>query len=69
MSTAHNESHNRGGGGGRGGGDLVPTMPRCVCTKVKDIIFWLQGSETSENILLKISLKLAASLNIGKILC
>ena len=58
-----------GGGGGVGGGDLVPTLPRCVCTKVKDMIFGLQGSETSENILLKISLKLAASLNMGKTLC
>ena len=26
-----------GGGGGWGGGHLVPTMPRCVCPKVKGI--------------------------------
>ena len=26
-----------GGGGGGGGGGLVPTMPGCVCPKVKDM--------------------------------
>ena len=48
-----------------GGGDLVPTMPRYVCQKVKDMIvsfFWLQGSKMSENISLKI--EFAPSLKI-----
>ena len=27
----------KGGGPGGGGGDLVPTMPGCVCPKVKDM--------------------------------
>ena len=26
-----------GGGGGEWGGDLFPTMPGCVCPKVKDM--------------------------------
>ena len=54
-----------------GGGDLVPTMPRCVCPKVKDIwvLFQLQGSDMSENISLKMGVKFAASLNMGKNLC
>ena len=45
-------------------------MPGCVCPKVKDMgPFWLQGSEMSENISLKMGLTFAASLNMGKNLC
>ena len=40
-------------------------MPRCVCPKVEDI-FRLQGSEIGENISLKMGVKSAASLNMGK---
>ena len=49
-------------------GDLVPTVPVCVCPKVKDMgpFFWLLGSEMNENISLKMGVKLAASLNMGK---
>ena len=36
-----------GGGGVRslGGGDLVPTMPGCVCPKVKDMGLFLASRE------------------------
>ena len=53
------------------GGDLVPTVPGCVCPKVKDMgpFFWLLASEMNENISLKMGVKLAASLNMGKNLC
>ena len=40
-----------------------------VCPKVKDILFWLQGSEMSENISLIMGIKLAASHNMGENLC
>ena len=53
-----------------GGGDLVPTMPGYMCPKVKDMgPFQLQGSEMSENISLKIGVKFAASINMGKNVC
>ena len=46
---------------------LVPTMPRCVCQKVKDMgLFWLQGSEISGNISLEMGLKCGASVNLSK---
>ena len=52
------------------GGDLVLSLPGCVCPKVKDMVLsWLQGSEMSENISLKMGVKFAASLNMGKNLC
>ena len=40
------------------GGDLVPTIPGCMCE--------LLGSEVSENIALKMGVKFAASFNMGK---
>ena len=43
-------------------------MHECVCPKVKDM-GQLQGSEMSENISLKMGVKFAASLNMGKNLC
>ena len=53
-----------------GGGDLVITMPGCVCPKVKDMgPLQLQGREMSENISLKMGVKVAASLNMGNDLC
>ena len=53
------------------GGDLVLSLPGCVRPKVKDmrVIVWLQQSEKSENISLKMGVKFAASLNMGKNLC
>ena len=49
------------------GGDLVPTMPGCVCPKVKDIgPFSASREGMSENISLKLGVKFAAPLNIGK---
>ena len=52
------------------GGNLVTTMPGFVCPKLKDMgPFWLQGSEMSENISLKLGIKFAASLNMGENLC
>ena len=59
-----------GGGGGvltrvgwGGGGDLVPTMPGCVCPKVKFVgRFQLQGSEISENISLKMGVQFTTSI-------
>ena len=51
------------------GGDLVPTMPGCVYPKVKEVLFQLQGSKMSENISLKMGVKFAASLNMGKNFC
>ena len=53
-----------GGGGGRG--HLVPTMPGCVCPKVKDIGCFFG---MSENISLKMGVKFAASVNMGNNLC
>ena len=44
-----------GGGGGA-------SLPGCVCPKV-------QGSDMSENISLKMGVKFAAPLNMGKNLC
>ena len=39
---------------GGGGGDMVPTMPGCVCPELRTwVSFWLQRSEMSENISLK----------------
>ena len=50
-----------------GGGDFVPTMPGCVCPKVKDMgLFQFQGSAMSDNISFKLGVKFAASLNMGK---
>ena len=43
---AHAE-YNQGGWGG-GGGDLVPTMPGCVCPKVKDMGPFLAPRESNE---------------------
>ena len=42
-----------------------------MCPKVKDMgsFFWLQGSQMSENISLKMCVELAAALNMGKNLC
>ena len=52
------------------GGDLVITKPGCVCPKVRTwVLFWLQGSEMSENISLKAGITFAASLNMGENLC
>ena len=52
------------------GGDLAPTMPGYVCPKVKDMVpFQLQESEIRENILIKMGVKFAASLIMGKNLC
>ena len=45
-------------------------VPGCVCSKVKDMgPFSALGSEISENISLKMGVKFAASLNMGKNLC
>ena len=52
------------------GDNFVLSLPICVCQKVKDMgVFQPQGSEMSENILLKMGVKFAASLNMGKNLC
>ena len=56
-----------GGGPGGGGGDLVPTMPGCVCPKVKDMGPF--SASRKWNISLKMGAKIAASLNMGKNLC
>ena len=47
------------------GGDLVPTMPGCVCPKVKDMGPFSTSSEMSKNISLKMGVKFAASLNMA----
>ena len=53
TSQRHSVTEISAGGGG-GGSDLVLSMPRCVCPKVRTwVLFWLQGSEMSENISLK----------------
>ena len=49
------------------GGDLVPTMPGCVCLKVKDMgPFRLQVSEISENKSYKMDVKIDTLLNMGE---
>ena len=50
-----------------GGGDLVSTLPGCVCRKVKDMgpFFRLQVSEMSDIITLQMGGKFATSLNMG----
>ena len=51
---------------GGGGGDYAGR----VCSKVKDIgPFSASRSEMSENVSLKMGVKFAASLNMGKNLC
>ena len=41
-----------------------------MCLKLKDMgLFWLQGSEISGNILLKMGVKCGASVNMSKNLC
>ena len=50
-------------------GDLVSTIPGCVCRKVKDMgpfFFLLQESEMSEMISLKMGAKFGTSLNMGE---
>ena len=57
-------------GRGGGGGDLVPTMPRCVCPKVKEMVnFSAQGSKMNQNISLEMGMKFAASFNMSENLC
>ena len=50
-----------------GGGDLVLTIPGCVCRKVKDMgRFGLQVSEMSEIISINMGAKFGTSLNMGE---
>ena len=46
---------------------MFPSMPGCVCPEVKDMgPFLHQWSEISEKISLKMGVKSATSLNMGK---
>ena len=51
------------------GRDLVQTMLWCVYKREGHLFFWPPGSEMSGSISLRMGLKLAASLNMGKDLC
>ena len=55
-----------GGGGGSPGGDLVPTTPGCVWSKVKDmgLFLGLKGVRMSENISLKMCVKFAVTRHV-----
>ena len=48
------------------GGDLVPTMPRCVCPKVKDMVPFSASREGNECEYFTQNVKFGASLNMGK---